>query len=70
MSSARISATSSESARSTRSVSRRIESSACFSRLLSSTSACGSMKSVVPEADASCTMPGTRARESERTGST
>ena len=60
----------SESSRSTRWVSRSTVSSACLWRLFSSTRASGSMKSVVPEREASCTMPRTRPRASARTGST
>jgi hypothetical protein len=59
-----------ESSRSTRCVSWTTSSSICLCRLLSRTSASGSMKSVVPEREASCTMPGTEPTESLRTGRT
>jgi hypothetical protein len=60
----------SESSRSTRATSRSTSSSARLCWLLRSTSACGSTNSVVPEPDASCTMPRIWPRLSARTGST
>jgi len=47
-----------------------MRSSASRSRLFASTTVWGSMNSVEPEADASCTMPRMRPDASARTGST